>query len=115
MNSQEFMIDLYTQGKKANFIKAVTQDEYDLTHKEIDQLYKDTAKQEGWATGSDNQNLITLVEVLRANHGKMPRKELVIKMAKESGYTESTANHMLSQLAFAKEYAKQENAELAAY
>lgn len=110
MNSKEMMIDLHQKGKKANYIKAVVQDEFDLTHKATEALYKECAVEQGWSIGGDNQNLVTLVEVLRANHGKIPRKELVALMAEESGYTPSTANHMLSQLAFAQEYAKQEAA-----
>lgn len=93
-------------GKSAAYIKAVVADEFEMTAKDANDLYNETFGIEN--TGAQ-QDLEALVRYMRENMGKMKRKDLVSGMAKASGYTESTANHMFSQLNFAKEYAKQVN------
>jgi hypothetical protein len=93
-------------GKSIGFIREMIRDEFSLSHAE----YKKMAESLGISQGGSGEGDVSiLVKVLRENHNKIPRGELVKLMAEKSGYKESTANHMLSQLNFAKEYARQVN------
>lgn len=105
----EDVLALYTKGKSAAYIKAVVGDDHSLSTKDMALYYKLISEHEGWSQSGSKGDLEALVRVMRENLGNVERKELVRMMAEESGYTESTANHMLSQLNFAKEYAKQVN------
>lgn len=104
---RNFVIEKHDDNMTSAKIMAHLQVTYDLSGNEARKTYNAIRDSEGW-TSSSTGNITTLVKVMRDNHGKLERKELVKLMAAESGYTESTANHMLSQLNFAKEYHKQE-------
>jgi len=106
----EDIIELHIQRKSAAYIDAVLADKYSVPVKHIKLIHKNYV---GSKAGGAQGDIAALVRVLRQNHGKVQREELVHLMSRASGYTESTANHMLSQLNFAKEWAKQEIAELA--
>lgn len=111
MNTQEIvqaMQSYVEMGKSAAFIVAVVADEFKIPASTASKLYK--ANFAGANQGAQG-DLEALVRCLRKNYGIVGRKELVADMARVSGYTESTANHMLSQLNFAKEWHKQESAE----
>ena len=111
MNTQEIvqaMQSYVEMGKSAAFIVAVVADEFKIPASTASKFYKPNFA--GHNQGAQG-NLEALVRCLRKNHDIMGRKELVAEMARVSGYTESTANHMLSQLNFAKEWHKQESAK----
>lgn len=100
------VINLHSDGKSLAFIQAVVSDKHGIPARTVKQIINSLNLNK--ATGAQG-DLAALVKVMRENHGKMSREALVSLMAEHSGYTESTANHMLSQLNFAKEYHKQES------
>lgn len=105
------ILEYKEKGKPVGFIKEVVRDKHDLSMKEMNDLYNEVAKENGWPMASSSgADLEVLVRTLRENKDKkdLSRTDLVKMMADKSGYTENTANHMLSQLRFAEEYAKQE-------
>ena len=96
--------ELYNQGKSSAYIQAVVADELGLSAKGVKSIMTTLGLNQGSGAQGD---LEALVRTMRENHGKVTREELVDMMAEASGYTKSTANHMLSQLNFAKEYHRQ--------
>ena len=100
------VINLHSDGKSLAFIQAVVSDKHGVPARTVKQIINSLNLTKGSGAQGD---LVALVKVMRENHGKVTREALVSMMAEQSGYTESTANHMLSQLNFAKEYHKQES------
>lgn len=96
--------ELHAQGKSSAYIQAVVADELGLSAKGVKSIMATLGLIQGSGAQGD---LEALVRTMRENHGKVPREELIDMMAEASGYTKATANHMLSQLNFAKEYHRQ--------
>lgn len=96
---------LHEAGKSATYIIAIVADGHNVSESQVRKELQSLQ-----LTAKPAQDLEALVRTMRENNGKgLKREELVKLMSEESGYSESTANHMLSQLNFAKEYAKQVN------
>jgi len=103
------IIRLRGAGKSVGYINTVVADNFSLSVTKVAAIHKKLLADEGLSKASGAQgDMAALVKCLRDNHGHIERNTLVKMMAEVSGYTESTANHMLSQLNFAKEWAKQE-------
>jgi len=97
--------ELHKAGKSTNFIIAIVADSHNISENEVRGILKELA-----LTSSSSQNLEALVKTMRENLNKnLKREDLVKLMSDSSGYSISTSNHMLSQLNFAKEYARQVN------
>lgn len=100
---------LLSQGKSPSYIRAVLADQLNISAKKMAELYKSLSP----VTSNTKNDLVAFVTELRKSHDtNISRAALVTKLAEVSGYSEATANHMLSQLNFAKEYAQQEIAAM---
>lgn len=96
---------LLAKGKSRTFAIAMVADKHNISENEVTKVYNSLELSQ-----KSSQDLEALVRTMREHlDSGLSRNELVVKMSKASGYSESTANHMLSQLNFAKEYAKQVN------
>lgn len=104
------IIALKAADKSNGYIREVVKDEFGLTNSRMIELYDECASEQGWAKSSQgNQDLEALVRVMIEYKGKIKRDALITKMSEASGYSLKTANHMLSQLKFAEEFARQTN------
>jgi len=81
--------------------------EKDMSENAARKYIKDLMEKHNIESVGGKNDMEAMVRTLRENHGSVKRADLAQLMADASGSTVSTANHMISALAFAIEYHKQ--------
>jgi len=107
-DEQETKVIELLEANKAPKARAYLVFEYDVSENEAREIIKLVANENDIALGGSKNDMRAMVETIRENHGTVDRKTLATMMSESSGSTVSTANHMISALAFAIEYHKQE-------
>lgn len=103
---KEQIIEMLEQGTAPAKVRAFLVFQEDMTESKARELVNETMDELG-ITRQSKVDMEALVRTIREN-ANVPRKELKTLVAEASGCTESTANHMLSAVNFAKEWTKQE-------
>ena len=106
MTANNKLIELLQSGNVAK-ARALMVFEHDMSENAARLYVKDVMEEEGIEIKGGKNDMEAMVRTLRENHGSMKRADLAQLMADASGSTVSTANHMISALAFAIEYHKQ--------
>jgi len=101
--------EMLTAGERIGKIEGYLLYEHDLSTNEAKQFVSDTREELGIESrGQGPVKLPEIVAYLRANTGKLEKKELINGMMEVSGHTYSTCQHMYNYIAMAQEWARQE-------
>jgi len=81
---------------------------HDFSTNEAKKTVKELKEELGIVAHSGSSDWGPTVEFLRANYGKMPKKELIKSMCEVNGKKYSSNQHAYNYIAMALEWAKQE-------
>ena len=106
---KEVIVNSLNDDMPAGKVRGMLVFKYDMNENEARKAVSQVLEEMGMSTEGKRTNWEAVVSTIRENHGSVSTKVLAEMIVENAGTTLSTAKHYISAVAFAKEWARQEN------